>query len=99
MAATLVKAMGTAADRNTSLALAPGLSTCQYVFERASFRTSLKSAAVTLPANCMFVVTPVDGLGSGSYARGFYAQAQKSSSVERLCLIHAVTEVHRLVQR
>jgi hypothetical protein len=63
----------------------------QNVFERAFIRTPFKSAAVTLPTNSMFVALPIDGLGPGSYARGFYAQGGQTSSVERSCLINAVT--------
>jgi len=87
MAATLAKAMGTAHNRNTILGMAPRLIAGD-VFDRAFFRTPFKSASVNLPTNCMFVVIPIDGLGPGSYARRFYAQAEQSSSVERLSLIN-----------
>jgi hypothetical protein len=63
----------------------------QYVFERASFRTSFKSGCVNWPTNCMFVVIVIDGLRPVSYAKGFYIQGEQSSSVERLCLVDAVT--------
>jgi hypothetical protein len=71
--------------------MAPSLIARQYVFERASFRTSFKFACVNWPTNCMFVVKVIDGLRPVSYAKGFYIQGEQSSSVERLCLADAVT--------
>jgi hypothetical protein len=58
----LAKAMTTAHPRNTSLGIAPSLIARQFVFERVSFRRSFKAASVSLAANCMFIVMPIDGL-------------------------------------
>jgi hypothetical protein len=91
MAAMLAKAMSTAQLRIIILGIAPTLIAGQYEFGRVFSCTSLKSTAVTLPANCMFVALPIDGLGPVSDAKEFYAQAQESSSVERLRLINVLT--------
>src|SRR5260370_17279040 len=81
MAATLAKPIRTAQDRSTSLGTASSLIAGQYVFERACFCTSFKFACVTWPANCMFVFTRIDGLGSTLYAKESYTQGAQSSRV------------------
>jgi hypothetical protein len=71
--------------------MAASLNARQDVFERVSFRTSFKSACVKWPTNCMFVVMLIDGLCPVSYAKESYTQGEQSSSVERLCVVEAVT--------
>jgi len=61
-AAMLARAMGIAQNRNTSLSNASGLIVRRYVFERVSFRTSPKSAAINSSTNCIFVVVLIDEL-------------------------------------
>src|SRR5689334_1222627 len=74
--AMLVRAMGTDKQRSRSLGIAWRLTVGPYVFERASFGTPFKAACVNLPANCMFVVIPIEGLHPVSYARGLYIQGK-----------------------
>jgi len=73
----LAKAMTTAHPRNTSLGIAPSLLARQFDFERMSFRTSFKAASVSLAANYMFIVTPIDGFRPVLHGKGVYTQGNK----------------------
>lgn len=54
--------MSTAQHRNKSLAMAPGRSAFESIFERVSFLIPFKPASAILAANCMFVVIVIEGL-------------------------------------
>jgi hypothetical protein len=59
----LAKAMSTAQDRTGSVSIDARFIAGQYVFERASFGVSFKSAWFSWSANSIFVVIRIDGLG------------------------------------
>src|ERR1700691_507777 len=88
-ATVLAKAMSTAQQRRISSGKAANLMAGQYAFERVPFCTSLNSASINLPTNCMFVVIPSDGLCPATYAKELYYQGEQSSSIERLQLMKA----------
>jgi len=63
--------------------MTPSFIARQSVFARGSVPTWFESAAANLPANCMFVVAPIDGLRPVIRKRILHCSRTKSSqSVE-----------------
>jgi len=57
------------------------------VLAHATCGAWFRSASDNLPAKCMVVVMPVDGLRPPTYAKGIYTEGEQSSSLEQMSVI------------